>query len=353
MKVQVNRKELLKAIDAVKLSIPSNLRCYMLKYIVVNVENNRVTVTATDLETTIKAWVHCNSEDVGELLLPAKEFRKFVAAVDDCNEIKIEVDSGEIVLKANQHIATFRICTDDYVPIPSFESSYSTCILNLADQLKKIDWNMAVDSTRPVLSSVYFTGETLVAADGFTLGIVPVQIEGKSKKCDLIIPSGAISKIIKLKMNVVELEFALLGNVKFVRVTKENVELTTICVQGTYPDYLRMMLEDNPNNITLSSKALLRSVRAMRIVDSMSTIKLESHENVLRIWKQNPDSEIAVQSSVKAQGVLKIALDDVFLFNALIRCKGNLSISSSNATSSVTVRNSDSIWVIMPVFLRW
>ena len=365
MKAEFNRKELLKAINGVKLAVPSRLVLPVLRNIIVGVNKSKGTLTATNLNTVIKASIKCKSSDIGEVMLPAKEFKAFVEAVNDCENVTIELDGNEVQLKAGNHTVTLPTNTSDYPPIPTLKPSYSINILNLANQLKQIDWNMAnqlkqidwnmaVDYSSPVLGTVHFDGKTLAAADGFTLGIAPVKIEGESKPCDLMIPREAAMSIIKLRMNEVKFEFSEIP--QLMRVTHGNIELTTHCVQGDYPDYNNVIPKSDSCSMTVDSKALLRSVKVMRIADSSPITKLESMPEGLKIWKESHEfyqCEMGIQSSVEAKGDLKVAISDQYLFNVLSRCKGNISISSTSISSPITIKNGDCTWVIMPMFVQW
>jgi len=311
-------------------------------------------LSATNLTFSITAKLKGKSTLEEPVLIPAKQFKAFVAEVE--GEVEIIEDWEEVILKSGCHQMRLRRedCAD-FPPLPTVESDKPIRFIDLADCLKKITWNMANDVSRPVLHATAYTNGNLVAADGFTLGIVKPQTESFLDDT-ILIQREAVMAIIKMGLNTATMTVQPKGNLNLVEVKTGDVSIVSFCVQGTYPDYSKLVPQEPTEKITVDSKTLLRAVKIAQINDDGWTspiMKLVSDKNgLLATVGDVEDHGIATQSSLESSGNLQIAISPNYLVNALSHCKGNIDIKSTVTSSPIEIEQGNCKWIIMPMFVQ-
>ena len=349
--IKSTQKELLKAIKRVGLAVPGQTTLPIFRNILIQ-PGKQIALSATNLNFSITSKVKGKSTLEEPVLIPAKQFRSFVSEVE--GEVEIIADWEEIILKSGCH--QMRLRREDYAdypPLPTVESDKPIRFIDLADCLKKIAWNMSRDLSRPVLHATAYTNGNLVAADGFTLGVVKPQVESLFLDETVIIPRDAIMAIIKMGLNTATMTVQPKGTLDLVEVKTDDVSVIATCVQGTYPDFSKQTLATYPEKITVDSKTLLMAVKIAEISDAGPVTKFVSDDNGLMVTRDDKEYGVSTQSSIEGHGHLQTAINTTYLVNALSHCKGNIDIKSTNVSSPVEIEQGNCKWIIMPMFVQW
>ena len=280
MKFIVSSTSLLKQLQAVGGVINSSNTLPILDNFLFELEKDVLTISASDLETTMIAKVAVDkAEKNGSVAIPAKILLDTLKTFSDIPitftvDIKagysIEISAGEGKYKLNGHNA------DEFPKTPSLESSSSLEVDTqvIADAINKTIFATGNDELRPVMSGVFCQlspeNLTFVATDAHKL-VRYRRTDAKSDEvASFILPKKPLNQLknlltheqgkVKIEYNNTNAFFAF-----------GNYFLISRLIDGKYPNYDAVIPTDNPNKLTIDRHALLTSIRRVSIFSNQST----------------------------------------------------------------------------------
>ena len=240
-------------------------------------DNSKLTVSASDLETTMSATVDVESDNDGSVALPArllldtlKTFpeQPLTFIVEDNNTVEISSNHGKYALAyANGEEFPKAVALED----PSTTTLTSDV---LAQAISKTIFAAGNDDLRPVMSGVFFQfsteGLTFVATDAHKLVKYTREDVKASQVAEFIMPKkplNLLKGILAGSDDHVSIEYND-SNAKF---TFENTELVCRLIDGKYPNYEAVIPKENPNKLTIDRTQFLNSVRRVSIFSNKTT----------------------------------------------------------------------------------
>ncbi len=280
MKFIVSSTSLLKQLQAVGGVINSSNTLPILDNFLFELEKDVLTISASDLETTMIAKVAVDkAEKNGSVAIPAKILLDTLKTFSDIPitftvDIKagysIEISAGEGKYKLNGHNA------DEFPKTPSLESSSSLEVDTqvIADAINKTIFATGNDELRPVMSGVFCQlspeNLTFVATDAHKL-VRYRRTDAKSDEvASFILPKKPLNQLknlltheqgkVKIEYNNTNAFFAF-----------GNYFLISRLIDGKYPNYDAVIPTDNPNKLTIERIPFLNSIKRVSIFSNQST----------------------------------------------------------------------------------
>lgn len=276
MKFEVSSSELLKQLNIAAGAINNNPVLPIMEDFLFSIENNVLTITSTNLETTIKTKLEVNSDINGSIAITAKILLDTIKAlpeqpvtitVDEDNNIKILSAFGVYKLSGDQ--------PEDF-PSPPVEDDVETLTLPAKKLLKGISNTLFATSNDElrlamtgVLFHIDFTKIHFVATDAHKLVKYTVGNLNTDISRSIIVP--------KKSLNLVKNALTDEGDVQ-ISFNKSNIffsfsgtKIACRLVDAKYPEYNAVIPIDNPYEATINRKDFLSSLRRILIYANKST----------------------------------------------------------------------------------
>ena len=277
MKFIVSSSYLLKQLQVLGSVINGNNTLPILDNFLFDLNKKALTVSSSDLETTMSATLEIESTDKGSVAIPAKLLldilktfpeQPLTFTVEENNTIEISSNSGKYAIA--------------YAPGDEFPKSVlledpSTTVLPaevLATAISKTIFAAGNDDLRPVMSGVFFQFSTegliFVATDAHKLVKYARTDVSASQVADFIMPKKPLN-ILKSILGSSNSDIKIDYNDANATFSFENYILTCRLIDGKYPNYEAVIPKENPNKLLIDRNQFLSSVRRVAIFSNKTT----------------------------------------------------------------------------------
>ncbi|WP_203255687.1 DNA polymerase III subunit beta [Hyunsoonleella ulvae] len=277
MKFIVSSTYLLKQLQVLGGVINSSNTLPILDNFLFELDHTKLTVSASDLETTMSSTLDVESDSEGSVAIPArllldtlKTFpeQPLTFIVEDNNTVEISSNHGKYALAYASG--------DEFPKAVALENPSKTVILGdiLATAISKTIFAAGNDDLRPVMSGVFFQfsteGLTFVATDAHKLVKYTREDVNASQVAEFIMPKKPLN-LLKGILAASEDEVTIEYNDSNAKFTFENSELICRLIDGKYPNYEAVIPKENPNKLAIDRTQFLNSVRRVSIFSNKTT----------------------------------------------------------------------------------
>ena len=317
MQITSPQDNLLRALRTVGRAVPARAALPITQNVLIETEDARLKVSATDLALSIRTWTTAQIYETGSLTLPAR------ALTDTINSFPtglINLDSMDLPYGAKIRCESINTTLrgtppDEYPPFPDVSGTKNAKIDSeiLANALDRVVFAAATDDARPVLTAVKMevkgTKAKFIAADGFRLSIETAQLVGEvDEPFEALIPARALYEVKSLLNGVVgtvQLSVSE-NNSEAMFSIGDNVELITQLIAGQYPDYNGLIPKDEDLSTTLSVpiKDLKQLVRPMQVVAKEGSAALK-----IMATRENEQGKLTLLASAEDFGTSEAAIN--------------------------------------------
>lgn len=371
MKFIVNSSALLRELQKLNSVISSNNTLPILDNFLFEINGGNMTVTASDLEVTMKVSISIESEVDGRITIPARilidTLKTFsnqpLTFVIDLTNYSIEIISelGNYKLSGNN--------SDEFPKSPTLTDSSSTFFKSeiLQNAINKTLFASGNDDLRPVMSGVYceLSPEqvTFVATDAHKLVKHSRNDLSSDKTASLILPKKPLTI---LKNNIVDgIDVKLDFNDTNALFSFENNTIICRLIDGKYPNYDAVIPKENPNKLTIETSLLLSSIKRISIYANKTThqIRLKVAGSELQISSEDLDFSNKADERLPChyEGEdIEIGFNSKFVIDMLNNIGSNkisLEMSAPNRAGIIlpldgTVEGETTLMLVMPVMLN-
>jgi len=371
MKFIVNSSALLRELQKLNSVISSNNTLPILDNFLFEINGGNMTVTASDLEVTMRVSISVESEVDGRITIPARilidTLKTFsnqpLTFVIDLTNYSIEIISelGNYKLSGNN--------SDEFPKSPTLTDSSSTFFKSeiLQNAINKTLFASGNDDLRPVMSGVYceLSPEqvTFVATDAHKLVKHSRNDLSSDKIASLILPKKPLTI---LKNNIVDgIDVKLDFNDTNALFSFENNTIICRLIDGKYPNYDAVIPKENPNKLTIETSLLLSSIKRISIYANKTThqIRLKVAGSELQISSEDLDFSNKADERLPChyEGEdIEIGFNSKFVIDMLNNIGSNkisLEMSAPNRAGIIlpldgTVEGETTLMLVMPVMLN-
>lgn len=334
MKFVVSSTELLTRLQSVSRVISSKNSLPILDNFLFILKDGHLTITASDLETTLKAKMSIdNITDEGEITVPAKllvdSLREFA---DQPLEFKTnETNSIIEIIWATGNAKLPCTTADDYPALPELDENRVTVSINshtLLEGINRTLYATAEEELRPVMNGIFFDidteSTTLVASDAHKL-VCYTRHDIKSEiKSSFILPKKP-SSVLKNILGKGDEDVIVRFDNRNACFEFESFTLVCRLVEGNYPAYKSVIPKNNTNKLVINRLDFLNSSRRVAVCSNQasSQVRLKLSYNTLTLSAQDLDFSISANENLICQyegDNMEIAFKSTFLIEIL----GNL-----------------------------
>lgn len=369
MKFSVQRDALLKSLTLVAGVVERRQTLAVLANVLLDLNNNQLSLTGTDLEVEITGRVQLEqaASENGQLTVPAKKLLDICKSLPDGGEIQFnQTAEDKVVVSCGR--SRFTLATLPANEFPNVEESeqFSNFTI-LQGQLKRLidrtAFAMAQQDVRYYLNGMLWELSKqqlrVVATDGHRLALCDLQSESiNSEERQIIVPRKGILELSRSLVNEdANVEIAFGQN--HLRATTEQFTFITKLVDGKFPDYERV-LPKGGNKTVLGNRLSLKEAFSRASIlsnEKYRGVRLVLSNEQLLIQANNPEQEEAEDAVVvDYQGDdLEIGFNVNYLIDVLgVLSDETIKVILSDSNSSALLQEStadDCMYVIMPMRL--
>ena len=371
MRFIVNSTALLKEIQKLNGVISSNNTLPILDNFLFEIKDNKMSIIASDLETTIISCIDIESDSDGKITIPSRILTDTLKTFSN-QPLTFIIDFSNFSIEMSSELGNYKLAgqnADGFPKTPSVESSNLTVIKGdiLNNAINKTIFASGNDELRPVMSGVFceLSSEktTFVATDAHKL-VKHSNTNVKSEKsASFILPRKPLT-ILKNNINK-EAEIRLEYNDTNALFSFSNMTIICRLIDGKYPNYEAVIPKENPNKLTIETAKLLSSIKRVSIYANKTThqIRLKVAGSELQITSEDLDfaNQAEERLSCKYEGDdMEIGFNSKFVIDMLNNIGAqNVSIEMSAPNRAGIIlpldgleEGENTLMLVMPVMLN-
>jgi len=371
MKFVVSSGNLLNQLKLISGVISSNTVLPILEDYLFKIDNGLLTVSATDLETSMSTTMEIQSTENGLVAIPAKILNETLQSLPD-QPLTIDINDDNFAIEITSDKGKYKLNGEngeDYPKIPIAEDAKSVNIsaMLLSDVINKSLFAVSNDELRPAMTGINFNfnkdGATFTATDAHRMVRYKHFDTKFDEEVDFIVPKKA-TQLLKNAIANMESSVKISFNSSNAFFKLDNLEMICRLIDAKFPDVNPVIPKDNPNILTINTKELQNSIRRISIYANKSThqVKLKIAGNELHCSAEDLDFSNAASERLQCEyngEDLQIGFNAKF-FNELLGVidseNVNIKLSTPSRAGLVLPDNieesTDILMLIMPVMLN-
>ncbi len=369
----IERSLLLKALAHVQSVVEKRNTIPILSNVKLVAENNQLALTATDMDIAITEKVAADVSEAGSLTVPAHTFYDIIRKLPDGSQVELSGDSDESgrlkIVSANCKfslpclpVAEFPVMDAGNLP-----NNFELTPAELIALIDKTRFAISTEETRYYLNGIYLHATTSedgnnvlksVATDGHRLGCIKVDAPAGSESIPgVIVPRKTVLEVRKLLDGVEDNVKVALSENKISFSIGDDATLLSKLIDGTFPDYEKVIPQYNKNLLKVDRTALSQAVDRVSTISSERSraVKITLKNNVLTLSASNEDSgtaneEIAVEYEGKD---IEIGFNSRYLLEILSGLEDNTAaFAFADGAAPAVIKDpatAGALFVIMPM----
>jgi DNA polymerase-3 subunit beta len=368
MKATIERATLLKSLSHVQSVVERRNTIPILSNVLIEVvSEGRLRLMATDLDLQIVDTFEAQVETPGATTVPAHTLFDIVRKLPEGSQVSLTAAEGKMLVVAGR--ARFNLATlprDDFPVIAEGElpTHFDLPSETLKQIIDKTRFAISTEETRYYLNGIFFhvtdDGTPMLraaATDGHRLARVtaprPAGAEGMP---DVIIPRKCIAELRKLLDEVDGTVQVSLSPSK-IRFDLGTAILTSKLIDGTFPDYTRVIPTANDKLLKLDPKSFMQGVDRVSTIASEKTraVKMSLENDKITLSVTSPENGTAAEEvSGEYSGTsFDIGFNARYLLDILGQIEGDtVEVHLADAASPTLIRENDkspALYVLMPM----
>lgn len=366
MKFTITQSEFAEVIQTVIGTVPTKSTLPVLSTLLVEASTGRLTLTATDLDISVRTGVDAEVLEEGKGCLPARRLSDIVRELPSDN-VEVTMEQDKAVLKCGKgQFKLMGVDSEDYPKLPEVTAERQVKLGTepLRKMIRKCIYAVSNDETRPMLNGVLVElGQGtfgMVATDGHRLAYVKREQDvGKGSMGDIIVPPKALNQVLKLAGED-EVQVGFAKNYAVFELGRTTVFCRLL--EGPFPDYRQVLPSEHPKKVTFSRAELVGAIRRVSVLADQATkqIRFGLREGAIDVATRTADIGEATEEVVAnySGDDLEIGFNATYLLDSLgsmeaeeITLAANTAVSASVLWPADQEEGEELICLVMPVRL--
>lgn len=284
MKFTCSQSALLKAVNTVSKAVSTRTTIPILKGLLLSVKENKLIVTASDLDLSIETKIEVLESEEGAVVVSAKLFGEIVRRLPNA-PIKVEKDDKENLLISclASDFSIVALPAEEFPSIGYVSEENKVTIKKDAfkELVKKTTFSASIDEKKGILVGCLIEFKEkemiMVALDGFRMAVAKENIEiGQNKS--IVVPARILNEINKIVVEIIEEEdIVLLLDEKKMEIKTEDTRVISRLMEGEFIKYLDIIPK------TYKTKCIVDREEFLNSIERASLLAKEGKNNLIKV----------------------------------------------------------------------
>lgn len=325
----ISTSTLQKQLQLLNGAVGANAVLPILSDFLFELNGSKLTISASDMETTMVTEVEVMGTEDGVVAIPAKMLNDVVKTLPE-QPLTFAIDNESHTVQIRTQNGEYKITGDNPSEFPEMSSltGAQNLTLNsdvLGEAITKTTFATGTDQLRPAMTGVFCkldaNGATFVATDAHKLVKYKHHGQQFNTSVQFILPKKALT-LLKNALPTTQAIVHLTYNKTNALFRFDDIQISCLLVEGRYPDYSVVIPKDNPNTLSINRSDLLGALKRALIFSNKSTFEVvfALSENQLKVNTQDLDFATEAHESLPCdyQGEpMEIAFNSRFLIEIL------------------------------------
>lgn len=371
MKFIVSSAALLKELSSINGVITTNPVVPILENFLFEIDKNKLTITASDLQTSMITDLEVESKESGNIAVPAKILIETLKNLPE-QPVTFSIDTSTYSIEISSDNGHYKLAGEnatDFPKVPAvtpdFSVTMSTDVLHKA--INNTIFATSNDELRPAMTGVYMnlseTNSTFVGTDGHKLIRYRRVDVATTNGNTIIVPRKGLN-MLKNTLPTENIEVTVDFNVSNAFFHFGNLKMICRLIDERYPDYENVIPSENPIKMTIDRLEMLSSLKRISIYANKTThqVRLKITGSELLISAEDLDfaNEANERLACEHEGDdIEIGFNSKFLIEMLSNLETKeveLHLSAPNRAGLIIPKeqdeNEDLLMLVMPVMLN-
>ncbi len=370
MKLTIERAALLKTLAHVQSVVERRNTIPILSNVLVDAGDGELALTATDMDLTIVETVAAEVATAGATTAPAHTLYDIVRKLPEGAQVEISSsgDGTQLMVKAGRSVFTLATLPKEDFPTTGevdLPHEFRLASLELRNLIDRTRFAISTEETRYYLNGIYVHASEVdgvpclraVATDGHRLARFEMPLpEGASGLPGVIVPRKAVAELRKLIEETEDPIAVSLSETK-VRFAFGKTVLTSKLIDGTFPDYERVIPSGNDKVVEVDCQAFAQAVDRVSTISSEKSraVKLVIENGNITLSASSPENGTATEEIEISYGGpgIEIGFNSRYLLDIAQQIEGDAAeITLADGASPTIVRDRadpSALYVLMPM----
>jgi len=302
MEIRVNRSEFLSELGPMQGIVERKTTIPVLSHLLLTAREDRLHLAATDLDVSLTSWCDAEVKREGALAVQAKKLMEIIRSLTSDDVALVQEEPRVLTIRSGK--SRFKIhglSPDDFPTLPAVEDNRMVEIpfADFRRMVTKILFAVSAEESRFQLNGALLKLKNgsmeMVATDGHRLALVEGGLEGGGEEDSVLVPRKALQELQRLEGEGAALGYRRGEHHLSFRLGRR--ELICRILEGTFPDYERVIAKDNDKKVLFNRKQLGDAVQRVALLtgDRARAVRLQFASDQMVISAANPDLGEAVE----------------------------------------------------------
>jgi DNA polymerase-3 subunit beta len=369
MKLTIERTALLKSLGHVQSVVERRNTIPILNNVRLDAKGKKLALNATDMDLDIVERVDAEVADAGATTAPAHTLYDIVRKLPEGSQVELATNgSGQITLRSGRSRFSLSSLPTEEFPVMAggeLPHKFSLKASDLRDMVERTRFAISTEETRYYLNGIYLHATKrakvdvlrAVATDGHRLASVEMPLpQGAAGMPGVILPRKMVTEIHKL-IEEYDGDLAIALSDTKVQVSFGDGVLTSKLIDGTFPDYERVIPTGNDKTLEVDRKVFAEAVDRVSAISTEKSraVKLALTRGTLTLSVSSPDAGNATEELEVAYAAdpIEIGFNARYLLDITQQISGDTTQFVMNDAASPTiireVGDSSALYVLMPM----
>jgi len=365
MKISIERADLLKALGHVQSVVERRNTIPILSNVLMTAKDGQLTFVATDLDIEVSEATTANIGAPGDITAPAHTLYDIARKLPDGAQVSFQIN-GDDRLDVNagrSHFTLPLLPPGDFPKMTAdgFTHEFDLSVADLSRLIDKTKFAISTEETRYYLNGIYMHAHDgalrTVATDGHRLALAEMEMpNGASGLPGIIVPRKTVAEIRRL-IDGRDGDVSISVSDAKIRFTFGSAILTSKLIDGTFPDYERVIPKGNDKELVIDNKVFADAVDRVATIsaEKSRSVKLSLTQDSLALAVNNPESGNAHEDLMVDYSAdpLEIGFNAKYLLDVAGQIEGrDATFFLADPASPALVKDTEdmnSLFVLMPL----
>ncbi|HUJ99984.1 MAG TPA: DNA polymerase III subunit beta [Stellaceae bacterium] len=370
MKLTIERAALLRALGHVQSVVERRNTIPILSNVLLRADSGELALSATDMDLEIVASVAAQGVRKGATTAPAHTLYDIVRKLREGAQVELDStgDKGALTLRSGRSTFTLACLPPEDYPLMAGGDLAHSFTLSAADLKRLIDrtrFAISTEETRYYLNGIFLHAAKsndvpmlrAVATDGHRLARMEIPLpEGAAGMPGVIVPRKTVTELRKL-IDEVEQDVQIALSDTKIRFSFGAAVLTSKLIDGTFPDYDRVIPSGNDKILEVQCKEFAEAVDRVSTISTEKSraVKLTIERGSLMLSATSPENGTATEEIEVRYNAspIEIGFNSRYLLDITEQIEGEgARFAMADAASPTVVRDSadaSALYVLMPM----